>query len=334
MGDLVGEDLLTELYLLILHRGGSSVQEFLHQGYQASQVDAAFVVLEARGMIARADDERWRVVPPEQALPAFAGRLESRARSVRASLPGLVAAYRDAAQRNGTGSGAAGIEHLTGSSEVAFAIAQCFADARFSAKGMRTDSMTTRHLAVEIVPGARSGELNVVGRKISVQSVIDNQLLTTLDTSELGAFQQTPNFEIFVAPGVPFTAAVNDNGTAVVETSLGGRIDGLLIRDPAVVAVIENTVDLMVRLASPWRAERPGHAVARSRRTTTPTDGLTDEEREILTLMTTGLPDTTIARRLGISPRTLDRRVRTLLDRFNAVTRFQAGVQAARRGLV
>ena len=43
-------------------------------------------------------------------------------------------------------------------------------------------------------------------------------------------------------------------------------------------------------------------------------------------------PDATVARRVGVSQRTFDRRVRSVMDRLNAQTRFQAGVLAARRG--
>jgi DNA-binding NarL/FixJ family response regulator len=41
-----------------------------------------------------------------------------------------------------------------------------------------------------------------------------------------------------------------------------------------------------------------------------------------------------VARQLGISQRTVERDIRKMMDDLNATTRFQAGVQAARRGLV
>ncbi|MGD0557044.1 MAG: hypothetical protein ABSA93_18950 [Streptosporangiaceae bacterium] len=45
-----------------------------------------------------------------------------------------------------------------------------------------------------------------------------------------------------------------------------------------------------------------------------------------------GLTDAAIARHLGAHLRTVQRRVRGLLDRLGAATRFQAGLQAVRRG--
>ena len=56
------------------------------------------------------------------------------------------------------------------------------------------------------------------------------------------------------------------------------------------------------------------------------------EERRILALLTAGTPDDVIARELRLSERTYQRRVRGLMERVNAQTRFQLARQAARRG--
>ena len=48
----------------------------------------------------------------------------------------------------------------------------------------------------------------------------------------------------------------------------------------------------------------------------------------------TGATDDVIARQLGISPRTLRRRLHDLFDELGASNRFHAGVEAARRGWV
>ena len=51
-------------------------------------------------------------------------------------------------------------------------------------------------------------------------------------------------------------------------------------------------------------------------------------------IVASGAPDATIARQTGVSQRTVERRVRALMDQLGASTRFQAGVHAARRGLL
>lgn len=317
LADVVGEALPTELYLRILTDGPVPTSDLL--GHHADPaLRTALTVLETRGLVVE-ENNGWRVTPPERALPTLAGQLEARATSIRAALPGLIAAHRNAIRQEPRPT-IAGTERLSGEGEVAFAFAQCFSNARHEAKAMRVGSMTTRRSTFAALPGAEEGRLGVSGRPVTVSTVIDTSLFTDFTGADFAAFQQAPNVHVTLATGVPFTAAVNDQGVAVVETFLEGRIDGLLLRDPGLVASIEATIDLMLRLAVPLRLGPSG------------VDVISDEERTILGLLAAGVPDATISRRVGISQRTLDRRIRGLMDRLNATTRFQAGVQAGARG--
>lgn len=65
-----------------------------------------------------------------------------------------------------------------------------------------------------------------------------------------------------------------------------------------------------------------------------PPGELTDDDRNILALPVTGAKDEIIARELDIGVRTLRRRMSHLLQVLDADTRFQAGIQATRRGWV
>ena len=56
--------------------------------------------------------------------------------------------------------------------------------------------------------------------------------------------------------------------------------------------------------------------------------------RELLGLLAAGLTDEAIARHLGWHPRTVQRHVHALMVELGAQTRFQAGLQAAHRGLL
>jgi predicted transcriptional regulator len=58
------------------------------------------------------------------------------------------------------------------------------------------------------------------------------------------------------------------------------------------------------------------------------------EDRALLTLLVSGLKDDAIARQLGLSTRTMRRRMQALLTALGVANRFQAGVQAARRGWI
>ena len=64
------------------------------------------------------------------------------------------------------------------------------------------------------------------------------------------------------------------------------------------------------------------------------TDEITARDRELLTLLAAGMKDREIACTMGVTERTVGRRVTELMERLDAVTRFRAGVRAAHRGWI
>jgi len=64
------------------------------------------------------------------------------------------------------------------------------------------------------------------------------------------------------------------------------------------------------------------------------TDGLPELDAQILGLLLAGLTDQSVANQLGLSMRTVQRRVRALMDLVAADTRLQLGFHAARRGWI
>ncbi|HCT81206.1 MAG TPA: hypothetical protein DGG94_04140 [Micromonosporaceae bacterium] len=74
--------------------------------------------------------------------------------------------------------------------------------------------------------------------------------------------------------------------------------------------------------------------VASSREHLSTPDRPTPDEARLLAMLVTGVQDEVIARRLGMSYRTFQRRLQDLMKRLGAETRFQAGLRAAARGWV
>lgn len=60
----------------------------------------------------------------------------------------------------------------------------------------------------------------------------------------------------------------------------------------------------------------------------------TDRNRELLSLLVTGVTDASIARELGVSERTVHRRIRRLQGLLGVNSRFLLGVQAVKRGWI
>ena len=63
-------------------------------------------------------------------------------------------------------------------------------------------------------------------------------------------------------------------------------------------------------------------------------DVLTEVERRLVAMLSSGMTDEAMARAIGLSHRTVQRRLADLARRVGAEGRFQLGVQAARRGWV
>jgi DNA-binding CsgD family transcriptional regulator len=127
-----------------------------------------------------------------------------------------------------------------------------------------------------------------------------------------------------LSENVPVKLFIADNRLGLIPLEVAGSADAsLLIHASSMLDTLIALFDLV------WERAIPIHADGE---VSAPGQGPGDDESALLGLLAAGLTDGAIARHLGTHPRTVQRRVRDLLDRLGAGTRFQAGIQAARRG--
>ena len=133
--------------------------------------------------------------------------------------------------------------------------------------------------------------------------------------------------EARVLPDLPFKLRIYDHRVALVPLTT----DEHATESVAVVHPSGLLVALIALFEAYWERAHPidSHARTEDR----PGD-LTDDHLEVLVLMNAGLKDEAIARQLGVSMRTVRRRVLQIMDLLHASTRFQAGAQAIRRGWI
>ncbi|MBC9732725.1 helix-turn-helix domain-containing protein [Nocardioides marmotae] len=126
--------------------------------------------------------------------------------------------------------------------------------------------------------------------------------------------------EVRVLPQVPTRMLIVGSTHAVVPEPLGTADDPRsLVRERGLVQALTLWFDSM------WQRALPVPELERA-------DARPDLRRFLLQQLAAGAQDEQIARRLGVSLRTVRRRVADLLAELGADTRFQAGVEAARRG--
>ncbi|MCC9741719.1 LuxR C-terminal-related transcriptional regulator [Streptomyces sp. MNU89] len=135
--------------------------------------------------------------------------------------------------------------------------------------------------------------------------------------------------EVRVAASVPLYLLIIDRELTVMWAGLGSDRDrgDVALHGSLIAACFVQVFEHSWAAASP---HTPGPSTDRAQ---TARD-YTPREREVLALLATGAKDESIARRLGISERTLRRLMTQLVDKLGVESRFAAGVRAAHLGLV
>ncbi|SEF66857.1 Sugar-specific transcriptional regulator TrmB [Nonomuraea solani] len=127
---------------------------------------------------------------------------------------------------------------------------------------------------------------------------------------------------------VPVKLAIADARTAILPlvSDEDRAVESALVVHPS--ALLDALVGLFETL---WRAAVP---LRLSAETLEPEAWPQGPDTEVLALLAAGMKDDAIARQLGLSPRTVQRRVQVLCERLGARTRFHAGFLAAQHDLL
>ena len=130
--------------------------------------------------------------------------------------------------------------------------------------------------------------------------------------------------EVRIASILPFRFVLVDRVQAMVPALHTNSSDAMMVlRGEAVTALLVRIFEMCWALAAPLESagavEEPG---------------LTSQQLWVLRLMSTGRKDEAIARELGVSVRTLRRVMADLMVQLGVESRFQAGITAARLGLL
>ncbi len=152
--------------------------------------------------------------------------------------------------------------------------------------------------------------------EVQIRQVTTGQALLVGD--ELGAKPLLDSAETRVVQRVPLNLMVLDRQVALVPVDVSDPMAGFrIVRDPGVIAALVAVHENL------WTSgvEPPGLP-----------DGPPSSLAAVLPALASGQPDDVACRRLAMSPRTYSRRVAELLELLGVRTRFQAGIEATRRG--
>jgi sugar-specific transcriptional regulator TrmB/DNA-binding CsgD family transcriptional regulator len=163
-------------------------------------------------------------------------------------------------------------------------------------------------------------ETDARARGIAYRGIVDSDYLALPGAVEHVRADIAKGDEVRVVHRLPFKMALADRRTALIPLDLSSpRSEVLLVRSSALLDALYALFESLWDRAVPMTLDRdpPKHGEAGV--------GLAGEAREILRLMAGGLNDKAIAHELGISMRTLNRRISELMIQLNARSRFQIG---------
>ncbi|WP_153396210.1 helix-turn-helix transcriptional regulator [Ornithinicoccus halotolerans] len=309
------EDFLSRLYMAMIRLGTPTTAALVEEGYDAEDVEQAGQELAARGLVESSAPGRWSVQPPEIALGRLADVLEHRAHSSRNSAAELGALWRQA-RRAGPQDTPAGMEMISGRAEVVHGLRSVEGLARSELLVMLDGSPASR----EWLASERPDRLD--GSGPALRCVLEGALMREPDV--IARLRACPSSvqRVRVTTGLMCSLLISDGTVSVLDLTRhdeGGQ-GSFVARRSAPVSALTAAFEYAYTFATPVV---PG---------TDDAEELAGRDRRVLELLAAGASDQVIARHTAISVRTVERRVRTLMDRLGATTRFQAGVQAARRG--
>ncbi|MEO3768977.1 LuxR C-terminal-related transcriptional regulator [Micromonospora sp. B9E7] len=302
-----------DVYRELLRMAPVPQPEFLATA--SPQAARALVGLLSSGAVHRDTAGVLHVRPPRTALENWAAQREMEAARARAAAETLSGLYRAV-----HGTGAAFVEVIEGKSAVRDLFRQLQAGARAEVRGLERGPYLrdTARVPEEV-------QYDALRRGLRYRCVYEGELLH--DEAMLAAVRAAvaAGEQARVFPELPLKMMLvdADRGLVILPRASGDDADAMLVHRSRLLDGLSELFEVF------WRLGAPIHATAD---TAQPDAEPTAATQRLLALLTAGLTDEAIARDLGISNRTVHRRVSRLQELLGARSRFQLGVQATRRG--
>jgi sugar-specific transcriptional regulator TrmB/DNA-binding CsgD family transcriptional regulator len=309
------------VYRVLLRHGSADVSELAQlTTLSPGALRRVVAVLEVEGLVTRLTGRRLRFVAtsPHVAIGAIAARREEELARARGSVEILAGETR---HRSGSPPEEL-IEVVTGQSAVGRSFLQLNLTAR---RDVRAFVRPPFAADVSQPPVTQDTALR---RGVQARSVYDVSAFETPGLLEAARDLVRAGEQARVAT-VPMKLVIVDSKIAMLPLTSDDQHaahSAVVVHQSTLLEALISLFETVWRSASPlrWTGEDPPEADA----------PLSCFDAEILSLLSAGLKDETVARQLGLSLRTLQRRLREVFESFGARTRFQAGFAVARQGVL
>ncbi len=301
------------VYLALLDRSPATAAE-LRKCLPGTPIRSAAAALEGRGLVSRLAGRpvRYQAAPPDVALEVLVRAHEQELQEVRMRTTELMAHFR-------AGRDSAGADEIVEVITTPEATLQRWEQLQRSAR--------EQVRAFDRPPYVSTSTTNVVESELLARGVAYRCVYDSTGVAMAGRLAGIRGLaaqgeQARVATGVPVKMFLSDDSLALIPLEQPAAMDASLIIHAS------SLLDTMSALfESVWERAVPVQFGPDSADQTAPAD-----QRTLVGMLAAGLTDEAIGRQLGWHPRTVQRHIRRIMDDLGAQTRFQAGMQAARRG--
>ncbi|MFI8324132.1 transcriptional regulator TrmB [Streptomyces sp. NPDC085529] len=288
-----------------------------------AHVDEALSRLVDWGLASRSAEDRFTAAPPAMALGALIGRRRDGLRTAEQALVALAEEHRAAM----TGSSITDlIEIVTGVDAIRHRFLQVQQAARTQVRTFITAPF------VALPPDENTAEPVALERGVLFRAVLDREVLAEPGIVRDAVDSLRNGVRLRVADHVPMKLVLADADLGLVPLAVtpAGEPGAVLLHRSGLLDALDALFETVWHTARPLElstGEGGTDAVVEAG-----PQGPTELDRRILGLLLAGVTDLTAAAQLGLSPRTLHRRLRHLMDLAGARTRMQLGAHAVRNG--
>lgn len=290
-------------------------------GHSTNEVRLVLSTLEDKGLVSRPTGRTKRVVPapPDIAIEALLLQRQEELQRARLSIAGLVEAYRTSGQEP---SARDLVEVVTGSQ----ALRQRFEQLQRSAQ---------REVLMFVKPpyatpsDQNDTELTLLTRGIRFRAIYDRDALDLPNGMQEIEQYIRAGEEARVVGSLPMKLAIADRTIALVPMlPHQSAIDpgGALLHPCGLLDALIALFETLWNDATPLELSPKGNVVGGQ------SSVLSDDDTRLLALLLSGLTDQAIANQLGLSLRTVQRRVQHLMGLARANNRMQLGWYASQKG--
>ncbi len=318
------DDICEALYVAILNQPGVRAESLVKQfDFPESDVDRALEQLKKLTLLQRrSNDGELYAISPERGMEillavqqAELASFQQRIELSRAAAARLIAQHTRISAQNDTPE----VEYLAGIDAIRLRLDTLAASVTCEVMNFSP----TKQTEADINAGKES-TVRYVGSSVKSRSIYLHSALKHPPTAEYIQWLACRGFEIRTTPALPSRMVIFDRKIAVLPMSSDDSRKG------AVVLYGKATVTAFCSLFD-WIWER---AIPINLQMANRDDVGVSQEMEAIWLLAQGYTDETVAKRLGVSPRTSRRIVESVMRRLGARSRFQAGVFAERNGLL